>query len=126
MENVFLDGDVSGEERALSKCERKRLCERQCDVDSPLLWHQITCKLTEITVSGSDSDSSTDPDSASHDHRLVAMMVSASTAGTLNSFIVHLHDIFVRVYSKWDCCKIREKYRAFQLEWHKHAVPFTQ
>ena len=123
---------VSSKKRALTKVERKRLSERLHEADLPLLWHQITCKLSESTVSESSSQSnskskeasSSEDWHASHDCKLVVEVLSASTANTLNSIVIHLRDTFVHVYSKCEGRQTKEKYSAFQLEWHKHCSAF--
>ena len=61
---------------------------------------------------------------ANHDHKLVTELLSASTANTLDSIVIHLRDTFVHVYSKCDGRQTKEKYCAFQLEWHKHCSAF--
>ena len=52
------------------------------------------------------------------------MVLSASRANSLDSIVVHLRDTLVHVYSKYDGCQTKEKYCAFQLEWHKHCSVF--
>ena len=121
--------------RALTKAERKRLSERLCEADLPLLWYQITCKLSESTptISESTSQSNGSKSSSSHDShagngddydKLLTRVLSASTASTLTDIVLHLRDTFVRVYSKCEGRQIKEKYCTFQLEWHKHCSAF--
>ena len=120
---------VCSKKRALSKAERKSLKERLQGVDLQLLWHQITCKLNETVVSENDSDSKSKEDSFSSnstciDNGLVAQVLSASTADNLDNIVVHLRDLFIYLYSKYDGPKSKDKYCAFQLEWHKHCSAF--
>ena len=108
------------------------MSERLREADLPLLWHQITCKSNESTISECNSqsnskskkDSSSQDSHASHDHKLVTQVLSASTANTLDSIVIHLRDTFVHVYSKCEGRQTKEKYCAFQLEWHKYCSTF--
>ena len=110
------------------------MSERLREADLPLLWYQITCKLSESrsTISESTSQSNSSKSSSSHDSHAgdgddydkLTRVLSASTASTLTDIVLHLRDTFCTCIFKCEGHQIKEKYCMFQLEWHKHCSAF--
>ena len=59
-----------------------------------------------------------------HDHRLMMQVLSFPTTNSLEDIVLHLRDTFVKVYSNCEGQRQKEKYCAFQLEWHKYCIAF--
>ena len=118
--------------RALMKAEKKRLLQRIRGVSTVLLWQEISCRINESILSDfepapeKDGDSSKQPESApsSDDHKLVMQVLSFPTTESLEDIVLHLRDTFVKVYSSCEGQQQKEKYCAFQLEWHKYCSAF--
>ena len=118
--------------RALKKAEKKLLLQRIGGVNTMLLWQEISCRLNESILSDFESVSEKDGESSnqselgtlSPDHRLVVQVLSFPITESLEDIVLYLRDTFMKVYSCCEGQRQKEKYCAFQLEWHKHCSAF--
>ena len=120
--------------RALKKAEKKLLLQRIRGVSTVFLWQEISRRLNETILSdlesasgkteNGDSSESAATVTLNDDYRLGKQVLSFPTTKNMEDIVLHLRDTFVKLYSSCEGQRQKEKYCAFQLEWHKYCSAF--
>ena len=79
------------------------------------------------TENGDSSESAAATVTLNDDYRLGKQVLSFPTTKNMEDIVLHymhLRDTFVKLYSNCEGQRQKEKYCAFQLEWHKYCSAF--